>query len=188
MTDAPAASNTAAPAEASGPAPLTPEALLAHLAALGIETTTSHHEAAFTVEQSRHLTGHIPGAHTKNLFLKDKKGRIFLVVAEHERLIDLKRLHESIGASGRLSFCTAEQMMRHLGVTPGSVTALAVINDREHAVSVVVDEGLMQADRVNCHPLVNTMTTTLPLEGLMRFFKATGHEPAIVALPTPEMC
>jgi Ala-tRNA(Pro) deacylase len=165
--------------------PLTPQKLLDHLAELGIDAVTTTHEAAFTVEQSRHLTGHLAGAHTKNLFVKDKKGRLFLVVAEHERRIDLKRLHEVIGASGRLSFCSAEQMQAHLGVTPGSVTALAVIHDRAHAVTVILDAGLTEHDLVNCHPLVNTMTTTLAREGLMAFFRATGHEPVVTTLPEP---
>lgn len=165
--------------------PLTPEQLLERLAALGLDPVTERHEAAFTVEQSRHLTGHIKGAHTKNLFVKDKKGRLFLVVAEHERRIDLKRLHEAIGASGRLSFATAEQMWTHLGVTPGAVTALAVVNDREHVVSVIVDEGLMAGEIVNCHPLVNTMTTSLTPRALLAFFEATGHKPRIMALPEP---
>jgi Ala-tRNA(Pro) deacylase len=178
--------DTATAADPSLPAmPTTPAAVLAYLEALGIPAAVTEHEAAFTVEQSRHLTGHIPGAHTKNLFVKDKKGRLFLVVAEHERRIDLKRLHEVIGGNGRLSFCNAEQMMDHLGVTPGSVTALAVINDTRHAVTVVMDDHLMQAEAINCHPLVNTMTVTLPREGLMRFFAATGHQPMIARLPAP---
>jgi Ala-tRNA(Pro) deacylase len=162
-----------------------PDSLLAHLADLGIEASTTAHEAAFTVEQSKHLTGHLPGAHTKNLFVKDKKGRLFLIIAEHERRIDLKRLHEAIGATGRLSFCSAEQMLEHLGVTPGSVTALAVIHDRNHAVTVVLDRGLAFAQLINCHPLINSMTTTLNRDDLMRFFSATGHEPMVVDLPEP---
>ena len=137
------------------------------------------------MEQSKDLTGHIAGAHTKNLFVKDKKGRLFLVVAEHERQIDLKRLHEVIGASGRLSFCSADQMMQHLGVTPGSVTALAVVHDKDHAVTVILDAGLMEHDLINCHPLVNTMTTTLTRDDLLRFFRATGHEPVETVLPQP---
>jgi Ala-tRNA(Pro) deacylase len=166
-------------------APLTPHELLARLDARGLAAVTTTHEAAFTVEQSRHLTGHIPGAHTKNLFLKDKKGRLFLVVAEHERRIDLKRLHEVIGASGRLSFCSAEQMMTYLGVTPGSVTALALVNDHGHDVTLIVDALLLEAEQINCHPLVNTMTTTLRREDLLAFFRSTGHEPLPVRLPEP---
>jgi Ala-tRNA(Pro) deacylase len=166
--------------------PVTPSEILAWLDGLGIAHDTRRHEAVFTVEESRHVSAGIPGAHTKNLFVKDKKGRLFLVVAEHERRIDLKRLHEVIGASGRLSFGNAEQLMAALGVTPGSVTALSVINDRAaRAVTVVLDDGLMQADRINCHPLINTMTTGLAREGLLAVFRATGHEPLILTLPAP---
>ena len=157
--------------------------ILAHLDAMGIQTVTTGHEAAFTVEQSKQITGGIPGAHTKNLFVKDKKGRLFLVVAEHERSIDFKRLHETIGASGRLSFGNAEQLMAHLGVTPGSVTALSVINDKDGLVTVVLDAALMGESLINCHPLINTATTTLPREGLLAFLNATGHTPLIVNLP-----
>jgi Ala-tRNA(Pro) deacylase len=165
--------------------PVTPEEVLALLADLGVATTTVAHEAAFTVEQSRRHTDAIPGAHTKNLFVKDKKGRLFLVVAEQMRRIDLKRLHETIGGSGRLSFGSAEQMMAHLGVTPGSVTALAVVNDRDHAVTVVLDAKMLAHAVINCHPLINTMTTSLPRKGLLAFFRATGHEPMTVTLPEP---
>jgi Ala-tRNA(Pro) deacylase len=175
-----------APQAATAAGPTSPEAILAYLAGLGLDAPTVSHEPAFTVEQSKRITGDIPGAHTKNLFVKDKRGRLFLVVAEHEQRIDLKRLHEVIGGSGRLSFCSADQMMFHLGVTPGSVTSLAVINDRAHAVSVVLDAALMAEPVINCHPLINSMTTSLSRDGLLAFFRATGHEPMIVALPAPE--
>ena len=166
-------------------APTSPEGILAYLASLGLDAPTVSHEPAFTVEQSKRITGDIAGAHTKNLFVKDKRGRMFLIVAEHEQRIDLKRLHEVIGGSGRLSFCSADQMMTYLGVTPGSVTSLAVINDRDHAVSVVIDAALMAEPVINCHPLINSMTTSLSRDGLLAFFRATGHEPMIVALPAP---
>jgi Ala-tRNA(Pro) deacylase len=165
--------------------PVTPSEILALLAELGLEATTESHAPAFTVADSKQITSHIAGAHTKNLFVKDKKGRLFLVVAEHEQAIDLKRLQEAIGASGRLSFGTAEQMMQHLGVTPGSVTALAVVNDRDKAVTVIIDAHLAAQALINCHPLTNTMTTTLTREGFLAFFRATGHEPRLVALPAP---
>ncbi len=179
--------NTAPQTSARHPSPTTPADILAHLDAMGIKTVTTEHEAAFTVEQSKQITGDIPGAHTKNLFVKDKKGRLFLVVAEHERPIDLKRLHEAIGASGRLSFGHADQLMAHLGVTPGSVTALSVINDKERMVTVVFDDGLMDKALINCHPLINTATTTLPREGLLAFLEASGHRPLIVKLPERDM-
>jgi Ala-tRNA(Pro) deacylase len=172
--------------EAEAPVlPTSPEALLARLTELGIAAETVSHPAVFTVEESKAADLAIPGFHTKNLFLKDKKGRFFLVVAEHERRIDLKRLHEAIGASGRLSFGTAEQLMALLGVTPGSVCAFSVINDTAHAVTLVLDDAMMQAERINAHPLINTMTTSVPREGLFAFFRSTGHEPLVVTLPEP---
>lgn len=163
----------------------TPDELLANLAGLGIPVSVVTHEAAFTVEQSSVMHGDMPGAHSKNLFLKDKKGRLFLVSARQDARIDLKRLHEVIGASGRLSFGSAEQLLAALGVTPGSVTAFAVFNDRTGAVTMVLDAGLMSSERLNFHPLINTMTCGIDREDLLRFLRSTGHEPLIVTLPAP---
>src|SRR5580704_7681214 len=117
--------------------PATPEDLFALLDRLGIQTTTVEHPPLFSVEESRHLRGEIPGAHTKNLFLVDRKDRLFLLSAEENAAIDLKRLHRKIGASGRLSFGKAEAMRATLGIGPGSVSPFAAINDTEHRVSVV---------------------------------------------------
>lgn len=165
--------------------PLEPEELLAYLRALGARPETHEHPAVFTVEESSALELDLPGAHSKNLFLKDKKGRFFLVSALKHARIDLKRLHEHIGASGRLSFGTAEQLWELLGVRPGSVCAFAVVNDRTGRVSMVLDADLMTHELVNFHPLVNTATTTVTREELLAFLRATGHEPRIVALPVP---
>lgn len=154
-----------------------PSDLFAKLDELGIAADTHEHEAVFTVEQSRPVKQAIPGAHSKNLFLKDKKGRLFLVVARDETAIDLKRLHEQIGASGRLSFGSAELLREVLGVEPGSVTPFAAINDCDRRVTVVLDESLMASERVNFHPLRNTMTTGLAPPDLTAFLRATGHEP-----------
>ncbi len=162
--------------------PHTPETLFAALDAMGIAHETIEHPPLFTVEESKALRGAIPGAHTKNLFLKDKKGKLFLVTAVESTRIDLKRLHEIIGGSGRLSFGSPEQMMAHLGVTPGSVTAVAVINDEAGAVTVILDRRLANYARVNCHPLVNTMTTGVSHADLLRFLAAVGHAPQIVAI------
>jgi Ala-tRNA(Pro) deacylase len=118
---------------------LTPEDLFALFDRMGIRHETISHPAVFTVEESKELRGTIPGAHTKNLFLKDKKGQLFLVTAVENTVIDLKRLHEVIGGSGRLSFGTADQMMENLGVSPGSVTAFGVANDAPGAVKMVLD-------------------------------------------------
>jgi Ala-tRNA(Pro) deacylase len=162
--------------------PATPADLTAALARLGIAVTTVEHAAVFTVAEARALRGAIPGAHTKNLFLVDKKGALFLVTAEEEAAIDLKRLHRLIGASGRLSFGKPELLMAALGVPPGAVTPFAAINDLERRVSVVLDAALLAAGAVNAHPLVNTATTTIAAPDLLVFLRSTGHEPQILAL------
>ncbi len=159
--------------------------LIHHLAGLGIETKTVEHPPLHSVEESQALRGTIPGGHTKNLFLKDKKGRIFLVVAEETRAVDLKGLHKRIGASGRLSFASGDQMRALLGVEPGSVTAFGVINDTGGQVRVVLDEGLLAHDMVNCHPMTNSATTTIATSALMAFFQSTGHEPLVIGLEAP---
>ena len=163
----------------------TPADLLARLAELGIPQETHEHEAVFTVAESASVKAAIPGAHTKNLFLKDKKGALFLVTAKDDTRIDLKRLHETIGGSGRLSFGSGALLIEVLGVEPGSVTPLGVINDRPPRVRVVLDERLMTYGRVNVHPLVNTMSTGLAPADLVAFLRSTGHEPLIIALPAP---
>lgn len=165
---------------------MTPRDLFAFLDRLGIATDTQEHEAVFTVAQSAPVKAAIPGAHAKNLFLKDRKGKLFLVVARDETAIDLKRLHERIGASGRLSFGSAELLRGTLGVEPGSVTPFAVANDDAGAVTVVLDETFLAYDRLNFHPLRNTMTTGISLPGLMAFLRATGHEPLVLPLPAPK--
>jgi len=155
------------------------------LAALGIEADTVEHEPVFTVAESRPVKARIPGAHSKNLFVKDKKGRLFLITAKDETPIDLKRAHEAIGASGRLSFGSAEQLRSVLGVEPGSVTPFAIVNDRAKQVTMVLDANLMEHERVNFHPLVNSMTTGVSREDLLKFIRSTGHEPLILHLPEP---
>ena len=163
----------------------TPQQLLAYLAELGIEAETIEHEPVFTVAESRPIKARIPGAHSKNLFVKDKKSRLFLIVAKDETRIDLKRAHEAIGASGRVSFGSADLLREVLGVEPGSVTPFAVINDTVQRVTVILDANLMAHERVNFHPLVNSMTTGVSREGLLAFLRATGHEPSIISLPEP---
>jgi Ala-tRNA(Pro) deacylase len=160
---------------------ITRENLFSHLAALGIETETVEHPPLFTVEDSRALRGEIPGAHTKNLFLKCKKGQLWLVTALEDARIDLKTLHHKLG-SGRLSFGSAELLGEVLGLTPGSVSTFGVINDIENRVSVVLDEALMWYHRINLHPLVNTAITGISREGLISFLSSCGHPPKILAL------
>jgi len=156
--------------------------LFTRLEELGIASDTVEHEAMFTVEQSQALRGRIPGAHTKNLFLRDKDDRLVLVVANEDTKVDLKALAKRLGF-GRFSFGKPEQMMAVLGVEPGSVTALALIHEGSVALAaVVVDEALTDFSEVNCHPLVNRATTRLATEDLLRFMRACGHEPLILPL------
>jgi len=159
--------------------PATREHLLEKLKALGIETSTVEHPPLFTVEESRKLRGEIAGAHTKNLFLKCKKGTVWLVVALEEADINLKTLHKIIG-SGRLSFGRAELLEELLGVLPGSVTPFSLINDKEMRVSVVLDEDMIAHEVLNFHPLENTATTTISRDGLLAFVRDCGHVPKVL--------
>ena len=166
--------------------PATPSDLFAFLDRLGLAHQTVSHPALFTVEQSRALRGTIPGGHTKNLFLKDKKGTLFLVTALEDAVIELKSLHRRLCASGRFSFGSADLMRATLGIEPGAVTPFAAMNDSDHRVSVVLDAALMRHATVNCHPLVNTMTTSIAGADLLRFLEATGHPPRIVPIAEQE--
>jgi len=165
--------------------PTTPADLFAALDRLGIAHPTVSHPPLFTVEESQSLRGQIPGGHTKNLFLRDKKGALYLVTAEEDAEIELKSLHRRLGASGRFSFGSADLLMETLGVAPGAVTPLAVVNDTAGRVTVVLDAGLMQHAVINCHPLTNTMTTSLAGPDLVRFLEETGHSPRIVPVTGP---
>ncbi len=159
--------------------PATPDELFAFLDRLGIAHPTVSHPPLFTVEQSQALRGTIPGGHTKNLFLKDKKGALFLVTALEDTAIELKSLHRRLGAGGRFSFGPAELMRATLGVEPGAVTPFGALNDRDGRVTVVLDQALMIHGTINAHPLVNTMTTSIGRGDLVAFLRATGHEPRI---------
>jgi Ala-tRNA(Pro) deacylase len=161
--------------------PSTPADLFAFLDRLGIPYSTVSHPPLFTVEQSRELRGTIPGGHTKNLFLRDKGGAYYLVVASEDATIDMKGLHRRLGAKGRFSFGSADALWELLGVEPGSVTPFAAINDVDVKVAVVLDAPMLAHDVLNYHPLVNTMTTTVSRAGLMRFLRACRHEPRIEA-------
>ena len=162
--------------------PVTPDELFAYLDSLGIAHTTVRHQPLFTVEESQSLRGTIPGGHTKNLFLKDKKSALYLITALEDAAIELKSLHRLLGATGRFSFGSPEQMLENLGVTPGSVTAFGAINDTAGRITVVLDAGLMAHETINAHPLINTMTTSISRDDLLKFLRATGHEPRIVPL------
>ena len=158
---------------------VSPDELLATLTRLGIAHTTVTHPPLFTVEQSQALRGQIAGGHTKNLFLRDKKQALYLVVAEEDAEIDLKGLHRVLGANGRFSFGSADLMVEVLGVTPGAVTPFGAINDTQARVTVVLDSALMEHATINAHPLVNTMTTSLARDDLVKFLDHTGHPPHI---------
>jgi Ala-tRNA(Pro) deacylase len=153
--------------------------LMAFFDAQGIAHSTLDHAAVFRVGEGEEIKASMAGAHTKNLFLKDAKDRLWLISAEDRTRIDLKRLPEVIG-SARLSFGKADLLERALGVTPGAVTAFALINDHAHAVTFVLDAALAAADQVNFHPLENTATTTLSRAGFARFLAALGIEPVLV--------
>lgn len=157
----------------------TPEQLLNRLADLGIAAVTHHHPPLHTVADSKALRGDLPGGHCKNLFLKDRKGVCWLVVALEDAGIDLNRFDKVIG-SARLSFGSADRLWNMLGVRPGSVTPFALINDGERLVRPVLQKAMLDQSLLNFHPLDNQMTTALEPVGLMRFIHACGHEPAIV--------
>ncbi len=154
--------------------------LFARLEELDIACETHAHPPLFTVEQSRALRGDLPGAHIKNLFLRDKKRRMWLVTVLESRDIDLKDLRRRIGAQGTLSFGSAELLMEHLGIAPGAVTPFAVINDRAGRVTMVLDRALQAGTVVNAHPLRNDRTSALAAEDLVRFLEAEGHPPMIL--------
>ncbi len=161
--------------------PASPKQLLARLGELGIRVSTVEHPPVFTVGEAKALRGDLPGGHIKNLFLRNKKGEMWLVVADEDLAVDLKALGERIGA-GRLSFGSLDRLMTNLGVVPGAVTPFALINDRERQVKVVIDRGLMAHALLNCHPLSNAMTTAIAPADLLVFIAACGHRPEILEL------
>jgi Ala-tRNA(Pro) deacylase len=159
------------------------DTFLAFLDAEGIAQTTHEHPAVFTVAEGPQIKAAMPGAHTKNLFLKDKKGRLWLISARQDTVIDLKNLHRVIG-SDRLSFGNPELMAQVLGLTPGSVTAFGLINDKDRRVTFVLDKALADAELVNFHPLINTATTAVSADGFRKFLAAIGVEPIVVDFAT----
>ncbi|SHM98333.1 prolyl-tRNA synthetase associated domain-containing protein [Roseibium suaedae] len=163
--------------------PATRDELMQFFEANGLKVSTVDHEPVFTVAESGDLHDRIPGAHTKNLFLKDKKGRLFLVVALHDATINLKKIHEVIGGQGRVSFGNGDLLLEVLGVSPGSVTPFSLINDREALqVTPVLDAAMMQHEVLNYHPLKNDATTAISNQDLLAFVRACGHEPLVLAV------
>lgn len=160
--------------------PKTAQDLFALLDGLGIAYKTHEHAPVFTVAESESLRDSIPGGHTKNLFVKDKKDKYFVLTVEENATVDLKTVHKIIDASSRVSFGRPEKMLEYLGVVPGSVTVFGAINDTGNNVTFVLDSELMTHDQINGHPLSNDATTTIGRDDLIRFLEATGHTPLVL--------
>lgn len=163
------------------PLPTSPEMLLDSLKALNISYELHHHEAVFTVAESDAIDAEIPGTHCRNLFLRDKKKKNFLLVLQNATDVDIKKLPEVLG-SARLSFGSSDRLWEHLGVRPGSVCPFSVVNDTDNQVAIFLDKSMMETEIVNYHPLLNTMTVSLTPNDLIKFIESTGHEAHIVDL------
>ncbi len=168
---------------ADGNPPATPEALFRRFDELSIAWRSVSHSPLFTVAQSKELRGSLPGHHVKNLFLRNKKGAMWLVTCLEDREVDLKRLAEALNG-GRFSFGSARRLMDHLGIKPGAVTPFAVINDKAGEVMMVLDSALSDGQPVNAHPLVNDQTTTIGGHDLLRFLEAEAHAPRLLDFST----
>jgi Ala-tRNA(Pro) deacylase len=156
--------------------------LYATFDALGIAHKTYEHAPVFTVEEAAHLYESQPGGHTKNLFLKDKKDGLWLVVCRDDLRVDMNALSKALDAP-RFSFGSADLLVEILGVQPGSVTPFSIINDKANKVRVVLDEGMFAFDLLNFHPLRNDRTTAIAANDLPKFLRACGHEPLITKIP-----
>lgn len=178
------AGEIAAAIAAQSQIPTSPAQLLARLEALGIQTRTVDHDPVFTVEESQHLRGELPGGHIKNLFLRNRKEEMWLVTVEESRRVDLKALGEKLtgetGGAAKLSFGSADRLMTYLGVVPGAVTPFAVINDKGAKVKMVLDRHLLDCNPVNAHPLVNFKSTAIAPSDLLAFLEAEGHQPQLL--------
>ena len=158
------------------------EALYERLRALGIAWKTYEHAPVFTVTEADAVHDSVPGGHTKNLFLKDKKGGLWLVVLRDRLRVDLNALAKQLAAP-RFSFGSADLLIATLGIEPGSVTPFALMNDTSHLVRPILDDGMLALDPLNFHPLRNDRTTAIAPSELLRFVRACGHDPIITALP-----
>lgn len=161
--------------------PSTPDELLAHLDGLGLGYDLHRHPPLFTVEDSKALRGELTGGHCKNLFLRDRKGKMWLVVTLEDRPIDLKQLGAALGGA-RLSFGSPDRLMKYLGVIPGAVSPFALFNDAERQVTVVLDKEMLTFDPLNYHPLSNDMTIAVSPGSLLAFLRNLGYEPDILDL------
>lgn len=162
--------------------PKTSDDLFAYLDGLGIAYTNHEHAPVFTVAEAQQLRDGIAGGHTKNLFLKDKKGSYFLLTVGEEAEIDLKTIHQKIGAQGRVSFGKPDALMAYLGVVPGAVTAFGVLNDTDNNVTLIFDDVLMTHDVINAHPLRNDATVSIARGDLVAFVASLGRPVRIEAL------
>ena len=162
------------------------EQLFARLDELEISHKTVHHPAVFTVDEAQAHTAHLPGGHCKSLFLKDKKGSLWLLVCLDRRRIDMNRLSKVLGCP-RLSFGKPELLSEVLGVTPGSVTPFALINDASHRVQPLLDKAMLDCDLLNYHPLTNEATTTIKASDLPRYIQAMGHDARVIDLDVEEI-
>lgn len=167
--------------EANADLPTTPDSFMAQLDELNIDYQLHHHEAVFTVEESEKIDAEISGTHCRNLFLRDRKKKNFLVVLQNATEVNMKKLPPVI-ESDRLSFGSADRLWQYLGVRPGSVCPFSIVNDTDHQVKIILDKSMMEADIVNYHPLLNTMTVSLKPADLVKFIETTGHEAHIVDL------
>ncbi len=161
--------------------PATKAELMIFLDNLSLATVTFDHEPVFTVEEAQKVHGNISGGHCKNLFCKDEKGALWLIVALEDARIDLKAAKDKIG-SKRLTFGKPELLMEILGLEPGSVSPFGLINDKEAKTNVILDAAMMKNENLNFHPLKNDATTTIASADLVTFIKACGHFPRIVAV------
>jgi len=161
------------------PLPFTPDDLFRVLKELKIEYTLHHHIPIFTVEEGEHLKKSIAGVHCRNLFLKDKKGAMFLVVAANETKVDIKAL-SSFWGCGRLSFGSAERLWENLGIRPGSVNPFCIYNDKAHNIKVILDADMMKAQLVNYHPMDNAMTIGMQPADLKKYLSHCRHNPELV--------
>lgn len=177
-----AAKNELRPALADGGTPRGPGELFARLDELGVTHETRNHRPVFTVEEADRLRGRVAGAHSKNLFVRDKKERHWLVSCLAHRTVDLKWLAGRLGTK-RLTFCSERRLMGYLGIRPGAVSPFAVVNDVGSVVSVALDAELLETEPINFHPLDNAMTTAVSRAGLLRFLEAEDHAPTIVRFP-----
>ncbi|MEP3889151.1 MAG: prolyl-tRNA synthetase associated domain-containing protein [Hellea sp.] len=159
--------------------PISRQDLFDYLDNLAIAHKTYDHAPIFTVEEGADIKANMPGGHTKNLFLKDKAGKFFLICALGDTNIRINKLHPLLGCK-RLSFGKAEPLLDLLGMTQGSVTLFSILNDTEHQVTLILDKALLNHDIVNFHPLLNDATTAISSEDMIKFAKATGHDPIML--------